>query len=414
MNNSTATQQLIKDKQKELKKNYPYLTNEEVLDTAWRLVMKSTENHKIDYQSLLAIDNCIVDFYKTQDMKQPIILFGAGFALRYILPELKMNGLNIVCICDNSKSKQGTYFNSYEILSIEHCMLRFPDALYIISSPLYFWEIKKELGNMVNKEHICEIDFECDHYIIGDDFKLYFTKNIKRFEKFHEILGDDISKATLFNVVKAHISSKREDYEIAYTSNDDWYLFQSLLKPNANSVYLDCGAFDGDTILLFYNSAIDGYKSIIAFEPDDDNYPRLLTAIGQIPNKKAVKMGVYNYNGRLKLMKDGMYSAIANSNKSLTLQLKSNEIQIVTIDSFMAGRYVDIIKMDIEGAEYKALLGASETIKRYKPRLAICLYHNIEDFIEIPELILSMVPEYKLYLRHQSKGCTDTILYAVI
>jgi hypothetical protein len=89
------------------------------------------------------------------------------------------------------------------------------------------------------------------------------------------------------------------------------------------------------------------------------------------------------------------------------------EIDVATIDSVLGGTSVDIIKMDIEGAEYRALLGAQNSIKKHKPRLAICLYHNIEDFIEIPELILKMVPEYKLFLRHHSKSCTDTILYAM-
>ena len=79
----------------------------------------------------------------------------------------------------------------------------------------------------------------------------------------------------------------------------------------------------------------------------------------------------------------------------------------------MDGGYVDIIKMDIEGAEKKALMGAEKIIKKHKPRLAVCVYHNFEDFLEIPELIINMVPEYKLYLRHKSNSGTDTILYAV-
>lgn len=71
------------------------------------------------------------------------------------------------------------------------------------------------------------------------------------------------------------------------------------------------------------------------------------------------------------------------------------------------------IKMDIEGAELAALKGAKNTIKMYKPKLAICVYHNPLDIIEIPKLIKEIEPSYKLYLRHYSKFYSDTILYAI-
>lgn len=69
--------------------------------------------------------------------------------------------------------------------------------------------------------------------------------------------------------------------------------------------------------------------------------------------------------------------------------------------------------MDIEGAEINALKGAEKTIKGYKPKLAICVYHKKEDIWEIPKLILSYVPEYKLYLRHYSPFKDETVLYCV-
>ena len=136
------------------------------------------------YDDLLNVDNCIDVFFETQSREQPIVMFGAGFALKRILLKFEKHGLNVACICDNDKSKQGTYFdNRYEVLSIEDCMSRFPNALYVISSPLYFWEIKRNLEKKIDRERICCIDFECGHYFSGRDFKSFFTRNIKRFEK---------------------------------------------------------------------------------------------------------------------------------------------------------------------------------------------------------------------------------------
>ena len=72
------------------------------------------------------------------------------------------------------------------------------------------------------------------------------------------------------------------------------------------------------------------------------------------------------------------------------------------------------IKMDIEGAEKRALRGAVEIIRRDKPMLAICVYHKNDDLLEIPKLIKEIVPDYKFYLRHHNVAGTETVLYAII
>jgi len=72
------------------------------------------------------------------------------------------------------------------------------------------------------------------------------------------------------------------------------------------------------------------------------------------------------------------------------------------------------IKMDIEGAELNALKGAKKTIIANTPKLAISIYHQLNDLWEIPIYIKQLVPEYKLYVRHHSKTIAETVLYACI
>ena len=69
--------------------------------------------------------------------------------------------------------------------------------------------------------------------------------------------------------------------------------------------------------------------------------------------------------------------------------------------------------MDIEGAEMKAIKGAEASIKKYKPKLAICIYHKPLDIVEIPLLLKEIVPEYKIFIRHYGDGPFDTICYAI-
>lgn len=88
-------------------------------------------------------------------------------------------------------------------------------------------------------------------------------------------------------------------------------------------------------------------------------------------------------------------------------------ISVVSIDGCDECSEATFIKMDLEGAEQKALKGAEETIKRNKPKLAICIYHSDEDMIEIIDYLHNLVPEYKLYVRHHSTAAIETVVYAI-
>jgi hypothetical protein len=94
-------------------------------------------------------------------------------------------------------------------------------------------------------------------------------------------------------------------------------------------------------------------------------------------------------------------------------EAKLVSIEVDSLDRILAGSRVSFIKMDIEGAERRALQGAEASIKAWAPRLAVAVYHKREDLFDLPLLILSYVPDYKLYLRNYTDTAADTVLYAV-
>ncbi len=93
----------------------------------------------------------------------------------------------------------------------------------------------------------------------------------------------------------------------------------------------------------------------------------------------------------------------------------SVEIETVTIDEIAdPADPVTFIKLDVEGSELNALRGGAKTIRASLPRLAICVYHKRDDIVTIPDYILSLSPDYKLYLRHHSWFTyNETVLYAI-
>ncbi len=94
---------------------------------------------------------------------------------------------------------------------------------------------------------------------------------------------------------------------------------------------------------------------------------------------------------------------------------QQNRAETITIDKLVSQepvQKVDFIKMDIEGAELRAIEGATETIRTFAPKLAITVYHKIEDLCTIPHLIKSLQPNYNFYLDHFTTNMMETVLFA--
>lgn len=91
----------------------------------------------------------------------------------------------------------------------------------------------------------------------------------------------------------------------------------------------------------------------------------------------------------------------------------THEVMVERLDDVLSGERITFIKMDVEGSELEALKGAENIIKNQHPKMAICLYHKIEDFWQIPMYIKAIVPEYRFGIRHHCPAnFNDTVLYA--
>ena len=149
-----------------------------------------------------------------------------------------------------------------------------------------------------------------------------------------------------------------------------------------------------------------GYEYIYSFEPDPNSIDSCRQTFKDNNLKGEVfDRGLWNENTTLSFKADG--NAASRISDAGQVQIKTT-----TLDEVLAGRKVTFVKLDIEGAEYNALLGAKQTIQNWHPRLAVCLYHKLWDVFEIPALILEIQPDYKFALRQYRTDLGDTILYA--
>lgn len=191
---------------------------------------------------------------------------------------------------------------------------------------------------------------------------------------------------------------------------DDWKIkgqyFDEIMLLD-EEVFVDAGSFNCETDLDFIERC-PNYKELIVFEPDPASYENCL----EISKKWGIR-DINIYNVGLWDKKD-MLPFQMNEGGSRISDAGTAMVSLDSLDCILSGKKVSFIKMDIEGAELRALYGSRDTIIKYKPKLAICVYHKPEDIIEIPAYIHKLVPDYKLYLRHYSQNASETVLYAML
>lgn len=190
---------------------------------------------------------------------------------------------------------------------------------------------------------------------------------------------------------------------------------RNFIEVEKNDVVLDLGACWGDTALYFANKATGGGK-VYSFEFIPGNLKLLNINLDFNPHLKPIIEVIErpvsdNSNDTIYYQDNGPASKII----STPFEGQTGSTTTISIDDFVKKNNiekVDFIKMDIEGAEIPALCGAIETIKKFRPKLAIAIYHSLTDMVDIPNWILDLDAEYDIFLDHFTIHAEETVCFA--
>ena len=235
------------------------------------------------------------------------------------------------------------------------------------------------------------------------DFKEDFKHNKKSYNRVYNILEDEKSKSVFEKVINFKISF---DYEFmdSFTNDHEGQYFDKEIVPKIDNIsFLDGGGYVGDTATEVIKNYPD-FKKIYLIEPIPENIRIAKRELGEYENIEFLTCGVSDKKETLYFNEEKSFSTIYGKG--------TQSVEVDTIDNIVKEK-VDFIKLDIEGAEQDAIDGAKETIKKYTPVLAICIYHKAEDWYKIPEKILAIESNYKVYLRHYMEGIFESVMYFI-
>jgi FkbM family methyltransferase len=209
----------------------------------------------------------------------------------------------------------------------------------------------------------------------------------------------DQPSAIIFDALcKARFSYNYIDTPFQYQL-DKQYADDSVLDIKKFHHFFDGGSFDGANVSMFAN-----LLSAIVVEPSAANMTKCRGSLSRLTNIRFEQCALGSEAGVVHF--SGDYGSMSSFGDS-----KSGEIVTVkTIDSFDLEN-VDFIKLDIEGAELDALRGATNTISKFRPTMAICTYHSQDHFWQIPQFVDSLELGYRVHLRHYTEGLFESVYY---
>lgn len=347
-----------------------------------------------------------IQAFKQRLAGQTIVLFGAAWIGDFFWSKLDAMGFRVTCFADNFASGVTPSGHS-PILSPAQLRDQYPDATVIISSDKARDSIFSQL---IKLGYLADQIIQYPQELLSVLDMEHFKPHLEGYHWAYDFFKDDLSKRIILQRINCYLFGDSVD-----RSECPQYFETDSIKLGNDEVFLDGGFFTGDTTEEFIKQVHGQYRHIYAFEPDKYVIDKAKPLLDAHPNITLIPKGLFDREATLKFASTGGTSRASGGNLVDMDGENVISVPVTAIDTVFSD-CVDtptFIKMDIEGAEQAALMGAKCTITTHKPRLAICVYHKPEDMYQLPQLIHSFRPDYRYTLRHYAHYFWETVMYAV-
>lgn len=180
--------------------------------------------------------------------------------------------------------------------------------------------------------------------------------------------------------------------------------FDKVVTEKNIEFFYDVGGYDGDSTIDFIKQ-FRNYKKVFFYEPDKKIFEEAEKRFANIGEIECFQVAVGEKSEKLRYAPIGGGAGVIGD-------FGSDIIESIMLDDYLNSEK-SYVKMDIEGYEMQAIRGMRNSILKYKPILAICVYHKTGDMHKLASKILSFNPNYKVYMRHYSKNYSETVCYFI-
>lgn len=340
---------------------------------------------------------------------------------RKALRKMTDGGMRIpIALCDRNQALWGTAICGVQVMSYEDFAAKWPDSSMWVASALHDSAIREFLAErgfryVVPYPYIAHVfpDVFATREYAGLTESVFAVSAISKIEKLCELLADDRSREVLLSKVLFYLTYDKSLLD-RVRSRDTIYWDSTVMRLRRNEVIVDGGAYRGDTLEDFLIASHGVFRRYYAFEPDPLVQQSLRTVAGCDPLRiECVECGLSEKRNRIAFSVSGTAdTSVAGQSPEASGDV--TYLNVTDLDSFFAGKEPPtFIKMDIEGEERRAIAGAEFLIEKYRPTLAVSVYHHPHDLWEIPLLIAERTTNARIFLRHYTREVDDTVCYAV-
>ena len=346
-----------------------------------------------------------------------LVLFGAGSLGRKVLQCVRSIGVEPLTFADNGESKWGSHVDGVPVLSPREAAAQHgSSALFLVtiwSLGHFYPDSRAQLERLgcTHVESTASLRWKFADQLLPDycqdlPHKLY--EQAVEVRKAASLWADDSSRREYLNHVRWRALGDQN--ALGPPVEEKQYFPDSLYQIDDHEVFVDCGAYTGDTAeqVIRRNPA---FSRIVAIEADPVNFERLTKWIGTLATPVASRISALNVavgakRGKLRFQASGTDGARLAADGNV-------DVECIPIDDLASEAGPTSIKMDIEGAELDALEGARRSIQTHRPILSICVYHKQNDLWRIPLFIHALVEDYRLFLRPHDVDGWQLVCYAV-
>lgn len=352
-------------------------------------------------------DKKIIKELQSKDL--PIILYGYGDTGKAIISYLNYHNIKLSAIMvDAQYCISNQQYEGLEIYSIDEIQKKYRKFFVIIG----FVGFVKGICSLKKIENIEEIYCISNPYLYLKKEELswqYFLDNKKHFYESYSLFDDELSKSIFVDYINTRINNNAY-YLFPYGGCNNYYN-NEIVKLSNKETYVDCGAYNGDTVEKFLQNVNNSFRRIYALEADKKNYENMCYTLSKykLENIYTINKGIWSYQGSLSFKGNIEQESSIYDNKDTSC----SKINVDTLDNILKDDFITLIKMSIQGSELQALKGAIHVIQKNKPRLAMAIFMKRDALINLPKFIKHINPNYKLYLRCDEPFFARVTLYAV-